>query len=369
MEGPIAWFSEDVATDLALRDKDLPCKVMDLNQLVYELLKHGQPNDIVVLPFFNKFLDIAKHIRERGINGPIVIYSRGDAMIMNLLDLAAQGVVCLDSERFSKPMVLGFLHFLLRNQSLMALPDKAKDETKVYGSRPPQDEQGIKELFMNIMHRRVKPVLTCQFRPSLPTLTVTCEVIQMVGEVETKLVLDKFEPPEFVGLYKQMANNKPISGFVTVVNDDNEEQSMGFDFHVTSAVKGKMTVLLPPAVFEQKRKFFRVEPDKNEPVTMHLRSDAGTMTFGVADISEGGMGFDISYNGLEKGKSYPVAVELGGQRMIMGEAEIVFKGSPKNGLTTYGISTELNAPDLQQLRHYVYKRQAGILAALKDLKI
>lgn len=366
---PQLWMAEQVATELKIRDGEFSGRILDLNSLIYELLKSGGERDVVVLPYLRQFPEVIGHVRERGIQGPVVIYCQDETIIMNLLDLANQGVVFLDGRRFSRAMIVGFISFLLKTQEQLLNPQRETGTHRLQ-ARPPQNEEEVRELFRKIINHRAKLILNCQFRPSLPTLTVSCEVIQMLGEVETKLVLDKFDPEEFVGLYGGMGGGKPLSGFITLGTGSDQEESLGFTLSILSATRGRITALLPTAVFEQKRKFFRVEPDRDDPVMLYLLPDeAPTVTVKISDISEGGVGFDLNYDGLIRERTYPVALALNPGQLILGSGKLVFKGAKTSDLITYGLSLEFNPTDTQTLRQYVFKRQAGILAALRELSL
>ncbi|OPZ58617.1 MAG: Flagellar brake protein YcgR [Deltaproteobacteria bacterium ADurb.Bin510] len=362
-------MAAEVATELKVRDGDFAGRIMDLSAMVYELLKHGGERDVVVLPYLRQFPEVIGHLRERGIQGPVVIYCQDETMIMNLLDLANQGVVFLDGRRFSRGMIVGFISFLLKSQQQLLSPQRETGTNRLQ-ARPPQNEDEVRALFRKIINHRAKLILNCQFRPSLPTLTVSCEVIQMLGEVETKLVLDKFDPEEFVGLYAGMGGGKPLNGFITLKDESGEDESLGFTLKIVSSTRGRMTALLPPAVYEQKRKFFRVEPDRDDPVTLYILPDeAPTVAVKITDISEGGVGFDLNYDGLIRERTYPVALALNPGQLILGSGKLVFKGRRDDETITYGLSLSFSPDDTQHLRQYVFKRQAGILAALRELSI
>ncbi|MCD6569467.1 MAG: PilZ domain-containing protein [Deltaproteobacteria bacterium] len=364
MENATVWIAKNIAKELGVYENDFPCKIMDLKDLVYELLKDGHPRDVVVLPFMRKFDEVLEHIRSRGITGPVVIYTRGETMIMNVLDLASQGVVFIDSTRFSKPMVRGFITFLQRSQGEVRIQKDTEAKAKS-SVRPTRDIEYIKEIFRDIMKKRSRILLTCQFRNDLPTLTVTCEVMQMVGEIETRLILDKFNPEEFVGLYKNMGRERPVQGFVTL-----DEDTLGFQLKVIYCRMGKMTTLLPTSIYEQKRKFFRVEPDAKDPVIVYiLPENAPTKSFNVRDVSEGGIGLNVSYGNLEKDHVYPISLRLPEVQILLGRAKVVAKDESKLNTVNYGMTVEFHAVDEQRLRHYIYKRQAGILASIRELKI
>lgn len=366
---PQLWLAEEVATELKVRDSEFPGRIMELNGMVYELLKHGGERDVVVLPYLRKFPEVIDHLRKRGIMGPVVIYCQDETLIMNLLDLANQGVVFLDGRRFSRGMIVGFISFLLKTQEQLSSPQRETGTHRLH-AKPPQNEQEVKDLFQRIINHRAKLILNCQFRPSLPTLTVSCEVLQMLGEVETKLVLDKFDPEEFVGLYNGMGAGKPLNGFITLMDDEDQEESLGFTLDVLTAARGRMTALLPKVIFEQRRKFFRVEPDRDDPVTIYvLPEDSPTIAVRITDISEGGVGFDLNYDGLIKEHVYPVALQLNPTKLLLGSGTLVFKAAKDAENVTYGLSLIFNPIDTQYLRQYVFKRQAGILAALRELSV
>jgi len=361
----VVWITRENAGDLGIKGNEFPCRILELKRMIFELLKEGSPRDIVVLPFFRNFGEVVGHIRDRGISGPVIIYTNSGIMQMNLLDYAVQGVIFLDSSRFTKPMVLGFITFLQRQQELVHVPGASEQRPL----RPPVQHaygpEEIKPLFRRILNHRAKIVLTCQFRDNLPTLTVTCDIIQMVGEIETRLVLDNFSPEEFVGLYNQFGKGKTLSGFFT-----HDDQTLGFDFTVDSCRMGRITVFLPERIFEQKRKFFRVEPDHKAPVVIHaLPPGRPTVSLPVRDVSEGGVGLVSPYAGLEKNQANPVALTLPSHHTLLGTGEVMFKGENRGGSFNYGIALKLHPSDHQYLQHYVFKRQAGILAAIRDLNI
>ncbi len=363
-DAAVVWITRENAGDLGLRGNEFPVRILDIKSLILELLKEGSPKDIVVLPFFRNFGEVVGHIRDRGILGPIIIYTTSKIMQMNLLDYAAQGIIFLDSSRLDRLMVLGFITFLQKQQELVTIPETPGKKTRL-PDKPAHDPQIIRPLFRRILRHRAKILLTCQFREDLPTLTVTCDIIQMVGEVETKLVLDNFSPEEFVGLYNQFGRGKMLSGFFT-----EDEETMGFDFAVDSCRRGKITVFLPGRIYFQKRKFFRVEPDPKEPVVIHVLPKAHqTVSAPVRDVSEGGVGLISPYTGLEKNQVCPVALALPSNRTLLGTGEVMFKGNGNDGSCNYGISLKFHPSDYQYLQHYVFKRQAGILAAIRNLEL
>jgi hypothetical protein len=359
------WITTRDAKDLGIRGNEFPCRILDLKTLIYDLLKTGDPRDIVVLPFFRNFEEVVGHIRNRNISGPIIFYTNSEIMQMNLLDYASQGVIFLDSSRLNKLMVLGFISFLQKQQDLISDKNLQKNLPSKAYQNPSQDPKAIKDLFKNILNRRSKILLTCQFKENLPTLTVSCEIIKMVGKIETRLVLDNFNPEEFVILYNQLGNGKLISGFVSHGNE-----SLGFDLEVDSSRMGKITVFLPEAVYEQKRKYFRVEPDPQEPVSIYIHPrDHETIGLAVRDISEGGVGVISSFAHLYKDDLCPVALVLPTKQILLGEAKVMFKAQPQSETYNYGMELSFHPSDLHYLQHYVYKRQAGILAAIKNLTI
>ncbi len=360
----VVWITRENAGDLGIRGNEFPVRILEIKTLLLELLKEGSPKDIVVLPFFRNFAEVVGHIRGRGIMGPIIIYTAEKIMQMNLLDYAAQGVIFLDSSRFDRLMVLGFITFLQKQQELVTIPETPKEKARLM-DKPSQDPEIIRPIFRRILKHRAKIMLTCQFRENLPTLTVTCDIIQMVGEIETKLVLDNFSPEEFVGLYNQFGKGKRLSGFFT-----EDEETMGFDLTVDSCRIGKITVFLPERIYFQKRKFFRVEPDPKEPVSIHILPPGyQTVSAFVRDISEGGVGLVSPYTGLEKNQVYPVALILPSNRTLLGTGEVMFKGDGKDRTCNYGISLKFHPSDHHYLQHYVFKRQAGILATIRDLEL
>jgi hypothetical protein len=365
METSTIWVAGDIAKQLGIAGNEFPCRIMEIKQLIYEILKDGRPRDIIVLPFFRNYTDVLQHIRERGILGPVIIYTQGETMFMNLVDMASQGVIFMDSSRFSKPIMIGFLTFMQKSQEVTGLPSEAEEKKPRAFTKPTDNVEEIKQLFRLIMRKRSRLLVTCQFREDLPTLTVTCEIIQMVGEVETRLVLDKFNPGEFVGLYKQMAKGKPITGFIT-----RDEETLGFEFEVVHTVMGKITTLLPKSVYEHRRKFFRVEPDAKDPVMIYiLPLDSPTQAFSVRDVSEGGLGLSASFSALNLDTIYPIALALPNTKLILGSIKIMFKETIKGDLHNYGMTLILHESDLIPVRQYVYKRQAGILAAIRDLTL
>ena len=359
------WITSEDAKDLGIKGKEFPCEILDLKKLVYEILRTGSPKDIVVLPFFRNFAEVVGHIRDRGIKGPIIIYTNSEIMQMNLLDYAAQGVIFLDSSRFTRPMVIGFITFLQKQQELSSVTDQPEKIPAKKSPKQSQSKKEIQDLFRRVLRRRAKILLTCQFKDNLPTLTVTCEIIQMVGEIETRLVLDNFNPEEFVILYNQLAKGKPLSGFLT-----QGDETLGFDLKVDTSRMGKITVFLPEAVYAQKRKFFRVEPDPKDPVTISIQP-AGDRTISIAvrDVSEGGIGVVSSYPHLGKNTSYPVALVLPKHQIVMGNAKVMFKAKTPGEGFNYGMELDFHPTDLQYLQHYVDKSQLDNLSAIRNLTI
>lgn len=358
------WITDQEAKDLGIKGSEFPCRILDLKTLVYEILRTGAPEDIVVLPFIRNFDEVVRHIRDRDISGPIIIYTNSDIMQMNLLDYASQGIIFLDSSRFTRLMVLGFITFLQKRQEFTTLkpPHKALPTAAATSTH---DTKEIRDLFRNLLHRRAKLLLTCQFKDDLPTLSVTCEIIKMVGEIETKLVLDNFNPEEFVALYNQLGRGTPISGFITLHTD-----TLGFTMKVASSRMGKITTYLPEVVYEQKRKFFRVEPDPKDPVTLYIQPDGhSTKAIPVRDVSEGGVGMVSSFQHLEKDARYPIVLVLPKNQILMGNATIMFKDETRPEGITYGMELSFHPTDLLHLQYYVYKRQAGILASIRNLSI
>jgi len=363
---PRVWITSEDAEDLGIKGDEFPCTIDDLKTLLYEILRTGSPRDTIVLPFFRKFSEVVGHIRDRSIKGPIIIYTNSEIIQMNLADYAAQGVIFLDSSRFTRPMVIGFITFLHKQQELISVTDQPDPSpAKAHLFKPSLNPKEVNSLFRRVLRKRLKILLTCQFKETLPTLTVTCDIIQMVGEIETKLVLDNFNPEEFFILYTQWGEGKPLSGFLM-----QGDQTLGFTLKVHTARRGKITVFLPEAVYDQKRKHFRVEPDPKDLVAIHIHpGNDHTITLAARDVSEGGIGVVTSYPHLQKGTSYPVALVLPKNQIILGNAKVMFKAQTGGESFNYGMELDLHPTDLQYLQHYVYKRQAGILASIRNLTI
>lgn len=385
---PIVWITQDDAQDLGIKNTEIPCRVMDIADLVYELLKHGSPRDIVVLPYYWNFQDTVTHIRNRGITGPIIIYSISEIKQMDTLDFASRGILLLDSSKGPKADALSFILFLQKCQEWsQAQPVPHKQEPAAPNTKPSHDKEEIKALFRDIMRNRSRILFSCQFNDDFPTLTVTGEIIQMVGDIEPKLVLDNFRPEEFVDLYSQMGMGRPMSGFFT-----QQEDTMGFEVRVDTVCSQRITVFLPESVYEQKRQFIRVEPSQKDPVILHiLPDDHQTLRIPVSDISEGGVGLVLPYDGLQKKKSYEVCLTLPAHpalpnavmdstqifpvepgpssQTLIGTAEVIFKEEKPNSTYVYGLSIRLHPADVQYLQHYVFKRQLEILANLRKMTI
>ncbi len=356
------WIAGEIAKDLGLSGQEFPSRILGVKQLLYEVLKDGQSRDIIMLPFFRNYGEVVGHIRDRGIVGPIIIYTQGETLFMNISDMASQGVLFMDASRFGKPMMVGFLTFLRLSQEAITPEVEPVQLPQRLPSKATRDVDEIKDMIRQVMRHRARLLVTCQFREDLPTLSVTCEVIQMVGEVETKLVLDKFNPREFVGLYHAMAKGKPLMAYMTT-----DEDSLGFELRVVHTVMDKITALLPVSIFDNKRRFFRVEPDVKDPVTVHiLPENSSTKSFAVRDVSEGGIGFSTPFAGVNLHTVYPVALALPGGKVILGNANTVVKEALRADLFTYGMTLIFNETDLISVRQYVYKRQAGILAAIRN---
>lgn len=365
MQKSSVWIAAEIAQELGISGAEVPCRIMEVKSLLYEVLKDGQPRDVIVLPFFRNYTEVVGHIRDRGIVGPIIIYTQGETQFLNLTEMASQGVIFMDAARFNRPLMIGFLTFMQKTQDAVDLPLPLADRKPRLASQSTRDATEIKELFRQVMRRRARILITCQFREDQPTLSVTCEVIQLVGEIETKIVLDKFNPQEFVGLYGQMAKGKPLVGFVSM-----EEESLGFELPVVHTVMGRITALLPPTVYENRRKFFRVEPDAREPVTVYIQAEnSPTRSFQVHDVSEGGLGLTIPFPGLVEDAVYPIALALPGLKLILGSVKVVFKEILKGDMVTYGTTFIMNESDLINVRQYVYKRQAGIISAIRELNL
>jgi len=360
----VVWVTKDIAHDLGINGSQFPTRINPINKLTYELLKEGQPKDIAVLPYIRNFSEILEHIRGRGITGPVIIYTNGDVMPMNFTDLASQGILFMDSSRFTKPMVLGFITFLQKSHAFISKPRDSTEYDKAC-SISTQDKNQIREFFQELMKNRTKIHLTCQFTDKLPTLTAMCEIIQIVGNIETKLVFDNFVPAEFVSLYNRVSRIKTLSGSIPL-----DGKNLGFDLEILHSVRGRITTMLPDSIYDQKRQFFRVEPDPKEPIFLHiLPPDSQTLTFSVQDISEAGVGLITTHSGLEKDIEYPIALDLLQNKIILGKAHVVFKEPANLTLFNYGISLHLHRAHEQHLRQYVFKRQAGILATIRDLSL
>ncbi len=364
MEESRVWISNNIARDLGLSDAPFPVKIMELKDLLFDFFRDAQPRDILVIPFIREYQKILEHMKDRGIVGPVIIYSQGDILLMNAMELASQGVVFIDTQRFTRPVIMGFISFLQRTQSQHTADKVVSPEPRPFKATT-RDAAEIKGIFREVMRNRLRIFVSCQFRDDLPTLTATCEIIEMAGDVETRLVLDKFNPQEFVGLYTTKGNKKPLNGYVTLGGEN-----LGFTLNMIHSVNNRISVYLPSSIYEQKRKSFRVEPDPKEPIVLYIRPKQGpTQSSRIRDISEGGLGLSMAYGNLERGKAYPIALKLPRTDIILGDAKIVFKNAEKEMHVNYGMSIDFHPSDLKYIRTYIFKRQAGILASVRDLSI
>lgn len=384
-EQSTVWISQGDAEDLGLKGHEFPCRVLDLGTMVYEVLKSGAPRDIVVLPFSQDFGETVNHIRNRGITGPIIVYSGAEPDGAAPSDPGDQGVMLLDSSKITKPVILELIASFRKYQDMAHTSAAPKEKRCGPPASPSLDPGEIRDLFQNILRDRGRILLYCRFRDGLPSLTVACEIIQMIGD--TKLVLDNFRPEEFIELYAELGMGSPMTGFYS-----SGEKTIGFDLKVESCLMGKLTVLLPDGVYDQKREFYRVEPDPNDPLIINvLPTDHHTLQIPVHDVSEGGVGLVSAYARLEEKQVYPVALILPKENLssyphlekshffpvdlvpslrptLLGSAEIISKEEESDGSFYYGLSLKLHSADVQHLQHYIFKRQLDILATIRNKK-
>lgn len=386
-EQSIVWISQGDAEDLGLKGHEFPCRVMDSHNMVYEVLKCGTSRDIVVLPYSQDFGETANHIRNRGIAGPIIVYSATGVDETAPSEQGDQGVMFLDSSKITKPVILELISSLRKYQDMVHASAAPKEKRCGPPASPSMDPEEIRDLFQNILKDRGRVLLYCRFRDGLPSLTVACEIIQMSGETETRLVLDNFRPNEFIELYAELGMGSPITGFYSC-----GEKTIGFDLKVESCLMGKLTVLLPEGVYDQKREFYRVEPDPNDPLIINiLPADHHTLQIPVHDVSEGGIGLVSAYARLEEKQVYPIAIVLPMENLssyprlekshffpvdyipsvrptLLGSAEIISKEEENEGTFYYGLSLKLHSADIQHLQHYIFKRQLDILSTIRNKK-
>lgn len=383
------WITRDEAWDLGLDPQDLPTRIMDFKAMIDELLKNGLPADIIVLPFYWNFTDTVAQLRNRGLKGPIIICVDSESARIDPLALVDEGVIFLDTSRLDKTTILNVITFLQRCQDLASMPVSCGDAAGKAPTLPSRDPSAIRALFEDILKERSRFLVSCKFGEALPSLTVACEIIRMTGDVEMKLVLDNFTPREFPELYAQLGTGRPLSGFIT-----RDGETIGFELAVESCRMGKITVFLPSCIFPQKREYLRVEPDPKDPVVVHiLPGSSQTLHLPVRDVSEGGVGLVCSYGGLEEKQTYTAALSLPANQvspsailepsqilppepsppmsppLLIGTAEVVTKESMRLGSFYYGLTLKLHASDLMHLQDYVFKRQLGILAALRNRMI
>jgi len=386
-EQSTVWISQGDAEDLGLKGHEFPCRVMELGGMVYEVLKCGAARDIVVLPYSPDFGETVNHIRNRGIVGPIIVYSGVVTDGAAPSEQGDQGVIFLDSSKIVKPVILELIASLRKYQDMAHVSAAPRDMRSGPPASPSLDPDEIRELFRSILKDRGRILLHCRFKDGLPSLTVACEIIQMMGDPEIRLILDNFRPEEFVELYAELGTGSILTGFYT-----SGEKTIGFDLKVESCLMGKLTVLLPEGVYDQKREFYRVEPDQGDPLVINiLPRDHHTLQIPVHDVSEGGVGLFTTYARLEEREVYPIALVLPMENLssyprlekshffpvdlvpplpptLLGSAEIVSKEEEEDGTFYYGLSLELHSADVQHLQHYIFKRQLDILSTIRSKK-
>ncbi|HQG31886.1 MAG TPA: hypothetical protein PLA83_08160, partial [Deltaproteobacteria bacterium] len=262
-EQAIVWISQGDAEDLGLKGHEFPCRVMELGNMVYEVLKSGASRDIVVLPYSPEVGETVNHIRNRGIAGTIIVYSGMGSDGTASFEESDQGVIFLDSSKIVKPVILEIIASLRKYQDMAHLSAAPREKLHGPPASPSFDPEEIRELFQGILKDRGRILLHCRFKDGLPSLTVACEIIQMIGD--TRLILDNFRPEEFSELYADMGTGSTVTGFYT-----SGEKTIGFDLQVESCLMGKLTVLLPEGVYDQKREFYRVEPDPGDPLIINI---------------------------------------------------------------------------------------------------
>ena len=145
------WIAGEIAKDLGLSGQEFPSRILGVKQLLYEVLKDGQSRDIIMLPFFRNYGEVVGHIRDRGIVGPIIIYTQGETLFMNISDMASQGVLFMDASRFGKPMMVGFLTFLRLSQEAIG-PEVAPEQVpQRVPSKATRDVDEIKDMMRDML--------------------------------------------------------------------------------------------------------------------------------------------------------------------------------------------------------------------------
>lgn len=249
-----------------------------------------------------------------------------------------------------------------------------------------RDPHEVESLFADFLRKRSRALVNCQLGDGFPGMSATCEIARQTGEAGSRLVLEGFRPTEFVELYAQMGTGKPLTYSFSL-----EDESKGFILQVEACREGKLFAPVPDRLFDQKRQFFRVEPDPKDPVVIHLLPRSlPTRHIEVKDVSEGGVGLEVPQSILEigdtcpavlvlpvhqspphmildQGSVVPVDVTPVTRQLLLGTAGVMFREECPDGSFYYGLSLRLHPADRRHLQHYVYRRQVNIITAMRSL--
>ncbi|MDM7934407.1 MAG: hypothetical protein QUS08_03355, partial [Methanothrix sp.] len=105
------------------------------------------------------------------------------------------------------------------------------------------------------------------------------------------------------------------------------------------------------------------------------------------------VGVVTTFRGLEENTAYPVALFLpmsqispsavlepsqivpleisqtAGCTVVMGTSQVIYKELLRDNSVYYGLSLDLHPSDLQNLQHYVFRRQITILKAIRSMRL
>lgn len=374
------WIASELEKILHINKIKASVTLKPVRGVVHDFLETAGVNDIVILPFFSSFLQLATKIRQHGNQGPIIFITT-DAHLSDTSEEALEnGVLLLKYGRLKGDDLIDFINFMIfRENDKKSLHDRLialeqlgerdvdglnsvgeEDQLKSGEQESPTEIEGdqILPVMEQLLEHERRILFSFNYMMKYDKKTVAVNLTSKLRKISDGgyVVLDSIQPR--VNLTDLLKTGYPV-----ILSFEHAGNFLTCKTAIKTVKENRVvSVDLPDRIVPQKRKYFRVEPTATDELLVHMRAPTtSTYSTELVDISERGFAF-LFNDVFAEGDELLAFITINEDHILC--KGIVRSKTKINGLFRYGVESHPYASDVDALMKFILRKQIEIISQI-----
>ena len=356
------WTTKSLA-DTFSPDKKFTLEIRLPLDIQISFLQNAIAGDMALMELPEDYIEFLAAAKVRGIHGPFIFISPEPTIIEE--QLKRYNAIILDKKKNAISEIREVVNFIAKltmerdlktafGQDTAGEISAVEFETRREGAQI-KDPLRIKQVLEYILHSEIPVIISIYIFENGEPVTARglCRIEVFSGK---EIVLHRFTPYMFPEIIRENTQIKLVLS--------HSEENFDTVSTVLQAGQDKLHVTVPEALFVEKRRNIRVEPNRKKPVLLYiLKKNEPTTACRVVDISIGGLCFETGIE-LIKGSIYGFTIALPEERgIVLGYGKILYRRSVAS-IFRYGVQLNIHPGDEERIAYYIMNREKEIASLL-----